>query len=197
MQQAVYFQDVQMALDAANAWRSLKMQPWKATASAAAPAAEAVPVKRAPCIPPKSGPGRNAPELKAPPTWPYVPPPGVVVSEGALGRRASELHKPVTWKGPPPELQRGRLPSCKAPPPPPPQVPLPPTVPPPPPVPPPDGPGPLATFEGLPPTLVAATLLTGYTAEGAEGATAGNTAGASATMPEVFFVGEVEVVSKG
>ena len=31
----------------------------------------------------------------------------------------------------------------------------------------------------------------GYTAEeGAEGATAGDTAGASATIPQVFFVGE-------
>ena len=106
----------------------------------------------------------KAAELKAPPTFPYLPPPGVVVSEGALGRRASQLPKPVTWKGPPPELQKPRLTggekladqARKAPPPPPP------------PVPPPDGPGPFATFEALPPTLVAATLLKGHSDEKSE-----------------------------
>ena len=211
----VHWHMVEKAFDAANAWRKLKMDiarglPEPKTKPPPPPVP--VQVKRLPvgCIPPV-GVGCTPPPppvLKAPPTWPFLPPPGVVVSEGALGRGASQVPKPVTWKAPPPELQKPS-PSCKsvtwlaarpskAPPPPPPPGPSPPPVPPPPPGPPPDGPGPNATFEGLPPTLVAATLLKGCREEATAAARPEENveprgfAGAA----EVFFVGDDDDVAK-
>ena len=94
---AVHFHDVEVALDAANAWRSLKMSLARGSPEPKRkPPPPPVQLKRPPvgCIPPKSVPCVKAPELKAPPTWPFLPPPGVVVSAGAQVHWSGITHSP-------------------------------------------------------------------------------------------------------